>query len=410
LFHVVTPKERQAMQAENQSLRSVSFWRRKPVWLSLLVVLVLGAAGGVMALKGQSAKATEGDKKDSPPVTLEFAPSDIAVVVVRALTQGVSVSGSLTPLSQATVKTTVGGEVRRVLVREGESVRQGTLLAEIDGTEARTRLEAALADQAERRARLDIAARNRDTNQGLLKQNFISQNAFDQLQSTYQASQAAVQWADAQVKLARQATADTLVRAPMSGTVAKRLVNGGERVGVDAPLMQLVDLSHLELEATVPASDVARIALGQAVHFSVDGFGARQFEGKVARINPVAEAGTRAIKLFVTVPNGDASLRGGMFAQGVVTVSQSKPMPVIPVSAVFEEAGQAYVFTVEAGKLAKHALKLGLKDEAGGFVEVAQGLDAGMPVVRIRMNGLKVGAPAVLRDATVAAKAASAPV
>jgi multidrug efflux pump subunit AcrA (membrane-fusion protein) len=155
---------------------------------------------------------------------------------------------------------------------------------------------------------------------------------------------------------------------------------------------------------------VARIAPGQAVRVSVDGFGARQFEGRVARINPLAETGTRAIKLFVTVPNGDASLRGGMFAQGVVTVSQSKPMPVIPLSAVFEEAGQPYVFAVESGKLAKHALKLGLKDEASGMVEVSQGLDAGIPVVRIRMNGLKVGAPAVLRDAITAAKPASAPV
>ncbi len=397
------------MNVDSQSAKSVSFWRRKSVWLALLVLLALGV-GGAMAVKRQAAKAVESGKKDGPAVTLEFAPGDIAVVAVRALAQGVSVSGSLSPVTHATVKSTVGGEVRRVLVREGEAVRQGVVLAEIDGTEARTRLEAALADQAERRARLDIAARNRDTNQGLLKQNFISQNAFDQLQSTYQASQAAVQWADAQVKLARQAAADTLVRAPMSGRVAKRLVNGGERVGADAPLMQLVDLSSLELEATVPASDVARIAPGQGVQFSVDGFGARQFEGKVARINPVAEVGTRAIKLFVTVPNPDTSLRGGMFAQGVVTVSQSKPMPVIPISAVFEEAGQTYVFTVEDGKLAKHALKLGLKDESSGMVEVAQGLDAGVAVVRIRMNGLKAGAPAVLRDATVAAKAASAPV
>jgi RND family efflux transporter MFP subunit len=409
LFDVVTLQEKQAMHVENQSLKPRSFWRRKPVWLSLLVLLALGGAGGVMVVKSQSAKASETSKKDAPVVTLEFAPGDIAVVAVQALAQGVSVSGSLSPVTQATVKSTVGGEVRRVLVREGEAVRQGAVVAEIDGTEAHTRLEAALADQAERRARLDIAARNRDTNQGLLKQNFISQNAYDQLQSTYQASQAAVQWADAQVKLARQATADTLVRAPMSGTVAKRLVNGGERVGVDAPLMQLVDLSRLELEATVPASDVARIATGQTVHFTVDGFGARRFEGRVARINPVAESGTRAIKLFVTVPNSDASLRGGMFAQGVVTVSQAKAMPVIPLSAVFEEAAQDYVFTVEEGKLAKRALKLGLKDEASGLVEVSEGLSAGIPVVRIRMNGLKVGAPAVLRDATAAAKPASAP-
>jgi RND family efflux transporter MFP subunit len=397
------------MNVESQSFEPKSLWRRKPVWLSLLVLLLLGGAGGVMMVKSQSAKATETSKNGSPPVTLEFAPGDIAVVAVRALSQGVSLSGSLSPVTQATVKTTLGGEVRRVLVREGEAVRQGAVLAEIDGTEARTRLEATLADLAERRARLDIAARNRDTNQGLLKQNFISQSAFDQLQSTYQASQAAVQWAESQVKLARQATADTLVRAPMSGTVAKRVVNGGERVGVDAPLLQLVDLSHMELEATVPASDVARISNGQTVRFTVDGFGARQFEGKVARINPVAEPGTRAIKLFVTVPNSDASLRGGMFAQGVVTVSQSNAMPVVPLSAVFEEASQTYVFTVEGGKLAKRALKLGLKDEASGLVEVSDGLTVGVPVVRIRMSGLKVGAPAVLRDATAAAKPASTP-
>jgi len=398
------------MNVEVQPLKTMSLWRRKPLWLTLAVLLALGVTGAVMAVKSQSTKAAEPGKKDSPVVTLEFAPGDVAVVAVQALLQGISISGSLSPVTQATVKSTVGGEVRRVLVREGEAVRQGAVLAEIDGTEARTRLEAALADQAERRARLDIAARNRDTNQGLLKQNFISQNAFDQLQSTYQASQAAVQWADAQVKLARQATADTMVRAPMAGTVARRLVNGGERVGVDAPLLQLVDLSRLELEANVPASDVARITVGQLVSFSVDGFGDRQFEGKVARINPLAEAGTRSFKLFVTVPNGDASLRGGMFAQGMVTVSQSKAVPVLPMSAVFEEAGQAYVFSVESGKLVKRALKLGLKDEAGGLVEVVDGVGAGTSVVRIRMNGLKAGAPAVLRDATTAAKPGSSTV
>lgn len=386
----------------NPSLSSKprAFWRRKPVWLATLAMLLLVIAGAVMSIKSGAAKTSEASKPDKPPVTLEFAPGDIAVVVLQPLTRSVSVSGSLVPVNQATVKSTVAGEVRRVLVREGESVQQGAVVAEIDVIDARTRLDAVLADQAERRARQDIAARNRDTNQSLLKQGFISQNAFDQLHSTYQASQAAVQWADAQVKLARQAIADAQVRAPMSGRVARRLVNGGERVGVDAPLLQLVDLSRLELEATVPASDVARIAPGQTVRFLVDGFGERQFEGKVERINPLAEPGSRAIKLFVAVANADASLRGGMFAQGLVTVSQSNPMPVIPASAVFEEAGQSYVFAIEAGKLVKHALKLGLKDEASGLAEVSSGLTAGLPVVRIRMNGLKAGAPAVLRDAT----------
>jgi len=196
------------------------------------------------------------------------------------------------------------------------------------------------------------------------------------------------------------------VRAPISGIVSRRLVNGGERVVPDAPMVSIVDLTRLELEATVPASDIASIALGQSVRFKVDGFGERAFEGKVERINPVAEAGSRAIKLFVAVPNADGVLRGGMFAQGQITLSQSTPVAVVPTSALFEEAGQAYVFTVEAGKLAKRAVVPGARDEVSGLTEITRGLGQGVDVVRVRMGGLKVGAPAVVRASAPPASAA----
>lgn len=384
------------MTASIQSHPITPTRRRLPVWLGALALLLLAGAGTFVYTKNGAAKAGETPKKDNAPVTLEFAPGDVARVKAQPLALRIAISGSLTPVTQATVKSTVSGQVQRVLVREGQSVRQGDILAEMETTDARSRLEAALADQAERRARLDIAARNRDTNQTLLKQNFISQNAFDQLQSTYQAAVAAVQWADAQVKLARQSIADAVVRAPMSGTVAKRLVNGGERLAPDTPMIQLVDLSRLELDATVPASDVAQIVPGQGVRFTVDGFGQRQFDGQVERINPLTEPGSRAIKLFVTVPNADASLRGGMFAQGAVTVSQSASAPVVPLTAVFEEAGQTYVFAIESGKLVKQAVRLGFRDEPSGLAEVSRGLALGATVVRIRMNGLKAGSPVAL--------------
>jgi RND family efflux transporter MFP subunit len=384
--------------------------KRKLLWLLLVVGLSAAGFGVVSKLqsKSQDTKTADTAAKEKAPTTLEFTEGDIAVVSLQSLAQSLSISGSLAPITQATVKSTVAGEVRRVLVREGEAVRQGAVLVEIDVTDARTRLDAALADQAERRARLDMAARNRDTNLGLLKQNFISQNAFDQLQSTLQASQAAVQWADAQVKLARKAIDDAVVRAPMAGMVAKRLVNGGERVMPDAPLLQLVDLSHLELDATLPASDMPRVALGQTVRFNVDGFGERAFEGKVDRINPLTEAGSRAIKLFVTVPNPQAVLRGGMFAQGRVSLSEATPTPVIPATAVFEEAGQSYVFTVLDNKLVKQAVTMGLKDEASGQIAITQGMLPGQQVVRLRMTGLKAGVSVVM--SALPAVAASQPI
>ena len=111
----------------------------------------------------------------------------------------------------------------------------------------------------------------------------------------------------------------------------------------------------------------------------------------------------------MSVPNVDGSLRGGMFAQGSVTLSQTDALPVIPASAVFEEAGQAYVFTVEEAKLAKRGVRLGLKDEVSGLVELVQGPALATPVVRIRMNGLKVGAPAVLVKAPADQRPAATP-
>ena len=368
--------------------------RRKLIWLALAVLLAAGGTAAFFVSKNSAARSAEADKKNAPPVALEFAASDIATIGLQPLVRTSSVSGTLMPFNQAVVKATVPGEVRKVLVREGMAVKQGDVLAELDTTDLRTRLDAAQAEQAERRARLATAERNRDTNQALLKQNFISQNAYDQLLSTYQGSEAAVRWSDAQVQLAKKAMDDAVVRAPISGTVSKRMVNGGERVQPDAPIATIVDLARLELEAAVPASDIASIALGQNVRFTVDGFGDRQFDGKVERINPVADAASRAIKLFVAVPNATGLLKGGMFAQGQITLSQSKPVLVVPASALFEEAGQNYVFVVESGKLAKKAVSLGARDEVNGLVAVSSGLAQGASVVRVRMGSLKVGAPA----------------
>ncbi len=377
--------------------------RKTGWWIGVLLVALAAGSAFLFARQGQGKSSVEPGAATAPP-TLEFAPADIALVERQALVRTVSISGSLVPLTQSLVKSTIAGEVLRVLVREGEAVTKGQVVAEIDTADLRSRLEAAQADQDERRSRLSIAAQNRDTNQALLKQDFISKNAFDQTQSAFQGSEAAVQWSDAQVKLARKAIADAVVRAPISGRVARRMVNAGERIVPDAAIISVVDLSRLELEATLPTSDVPLIAVGQAVHFRVGGFEGRSFEGRVERINPMAEAGSRAIKLFVAVPNGDGSLRGGMFAEGVVTLSQSPAVPVIPVGAIFEEAGQSYVFAIEAGKLAKRALVIGQRNEAAGLAEVKAGVETGVPVVRVRMNGLKAGLPAILLAPAAPAK------
>lgn len=371
----------------------------KPALAALVVVAVIGSLVGYRATQ-----ASKGDgKKPDAPVTLQFTPADVAVVEVRSLERSIAFSGSLAPLVQTTVRSKVPGEVNRVLVREGESVAAGQLLAQIDTTDLQARLDAQLATLEEAKARLSIAEKNRANNLQLLRQKFISQIAYDTALSTWEAGVASVKSEEAQVRIARKAMEDAAVRAPFSGIVARRMANAGEKVGVDSPLFAIVDLGRMEIEAPAPATEIPSIRPGQAVRFRVDGFGERLFEGRVERINPVADAGARSITLYISVANRDGVLKGGMFAKGRIVLDRTEASTVVPATAVREEAGSHYVFTLEGGKIARRAVTLGFTEPQQGMVEVSSGLEKGLTVVSAAVSGLKPGAPAVLKPAATVA-------
>ena len=372
----------------------------KPAAAALVLVL---AAGSLVAFRVSSARKEE-PAKDPAATVLEFTPADVALVELRNLARTIPISGSLSPVTKSTVRSKVPGEVRKVHVREGEKVAQGQLLAEIDTADLQARLDAQVAALEEAKARLGIAAKNRDNGKALRSQGFISQNALDTTQSEFEA--AAVRSAEAQVRLARNAMDDALVRSPIDGIVATRMVNPGERASVDGALFAIVDLARMEVEAPVPASEIPGVRPGQSAVLRVDGFGNREFAGKLERINPTTEQASRAITVYLSVSNRDGALRGGMFAKGSLVLDEGESAPAIPLTAVREEAGQSFVFTLEKGKIGRRAVTLGRRVEEAGLVQVRSGLDGGETVVRSRATGLKAGSPAVLKDAAApAAKA-----
>lgn len=366
--------------------------RSKPLIVSLL------AAAIVASLVGYRATQAKPEAKKDGPVTLEFTPADIAVVEVKSLTRSITFSGSLSPMVQTPVKAKVAGEVTRVLVREGETVKDGQLLAQTETTDLQSRVDAQAAAMEEAKARLKIADKNRENNQQLLRQKFISQNAYDTTESTYEAAAAAVRSQEAQLRIAQKALDDAAIRAPIDGVVATRTVHAGEKVGIDQALFTLVDLARMEIEAPAPASEIPSVRVGQAASFRVDGFGERAFEGRVERINPTAQPGTRAIMLYISVRNTDGALRGGMFAKGQIVLDRSQPAAVIPATAVREESGQPYVFTIENGKIARRPVTVGTTQAQDGTVEILSGLEGGVNVVAAKVSGLKAGAPAKLKS------------
>lgn len=376
----------------------------KPVVGTISVAIALGSL-----LAWRSGAAKKDEDKPKPEKVFEFAASDLARLMPREIGRLIPVSGSVRPLVYATVKSRHSADIARVHVQEGERVTTGQLLVTLDTADLRARLDAQKASLAEAQARLRLADKTQENNQLLLARNFISHNAVDASRSGVDVSAANVNAAQAQVAIAQRALDDALVRAPFAGIVAKRMVNAGEKAAPDTPLLQIVDLSRMEIEALVPLSEIPMVRVGQGISFTVDGFDKRSFNGTVDRISPAAELGSRAISVFVSLPNADGALRGGMLASGKLAIAARAPVNTLPGSAVQEEGGQFFVYTVKQGRLDRRPVVIGSRSPDSGLVEITEGPPAGTDVVAVKAEGLKHGLKATLKSAPVSTVATEPP-
>lgn len=376
-----------------------SFTRRRTLGIVVASLLLAALAGSVALRASKNGSEAPGDSR--APVTLEFAAEDLAYLEPQSLTRWLPLSGTLQPVNQTTVTAKVSGEIRQVTVREGEAVKAGQVIVRFDTADLEARLTDRMGALEASRAQLALAEKTRTQNQLLLRQNFISQNAYDSAESNFSVSQGTLKSNQAQAQLARIALDYAVVTAPLSGVIAKRHVQPGQKVSLDAPLVTIVDLARMELQAMVPANDIPELAIGMKVDLAIDGFGERRFAGTIERINPTTEAGTRAILVFIHIPNPDAVLRGGMFGTGKVTLVAGAPVPTLPAVSIRTEAGQTFVWTIEGGKLARRLVTIGRRDDTVGRVEIRTALDPGIPILAAPFDNLKAGAPALVRAATL---------
>lgn len=369
---------------------------------TLAVVAVVAVAATLMGLRvSQANKEPEKKKEDR---TFEFASGDLAELRREPLGRRIPVSGSMKPLLQATVRSKVPAEVAKVHVQEGQAVAAGAPLFTLDTADLRARLDAQMAAVAEARARLDLARKNQANNKALLEKSFISQNAYDSVANSVQVTEANLKSAEAQAAIAQRAVADAEIRAPFAGIVSKRWVNQGDKVAADMPVAHVVDLSRMELEAPVPVSEIPFVKVGQEISFEVDGFQGRRFAGRIERVNPAADAGSRSISVFATLPNSDNSLKGGMFANGTLATSSGVEVDVLPTTAIVEEGGQSFVYVVKDGKVERRSVVLGARNLEHGVTTVREGLERGVQVITVKADGLKAGSKAVVKGAATPAK------
>lgn len=377
--------------------------KRSLKWaLPLLLVLLLAllAGRGLVARKAEQARAA----MPRPTPVLELAPTDVVPVREQELVRTLSVSGGLKAVNTAVVKAKVAAEVREILVREGDAVKAGQVLGRLDNTEYAARLRQAREQATSAQAQLEIAERTLENNRALVNQGFISKNALDTSVSNASAARATLLAAQANADIARKAMDDTVLRAPISGQISQRLAQPGERVGVDAKLLEVVDLSRIELEAAVAPEDVGAVQVGRQALLKVDGLN-EPVQARVARINPSTQAGTRAVMVYLAVASR-AGLRHGLFATGRIELDR-QPAIAVPESAVRLDQPLPYVLVVADGKIVQRGVTLGMRGvaPAGGatLVAVSKGLKTGEQVLAGSVGSVRDGTP--VRLTAVAASA-----
>jgi RND family efflux transporter MFP subunit len=266
------------------------------------------------------------------------------------------------------------------------------VLVKMDTSEYQARADQARGALMAARGQLDMATKARDNNKALLDKGFISKNAFDNASSQFDIARANVDSARGALDVAQKALTDTVIRAPIAGLISSRTVQPGEKVSPDNRLLDVVDLHQMEMEAAVPAADIMNIALGQDVQVTVAGL-PQPLAGKVARINPATQAGSRSILVYIQIDNPQHVLRVGMFGEAQLTLAKKSGVLTVPQSAVQTDGGKTYLYAIENGKLVQKPVALGASgdDGEGAAVEVIQGLENGARIVKTNLGTLRAG-------------------
>jgi len=374
-----------------------------------------------------SAACSAGDARTTERTTAALA---IAVTPVAATEQPIArfirVTGTLTAEEQADVAAEIAGRVVATPVERGTRVADGAVVIQLSTVETDASLKEAEANAAQIEARLALGLEGAyDVNKvpevanakanltlaqaefaridKLLAERVVSQSEYDQRKTAVEAARQqyesaknaaeqqyqALQASRARVTLARKAVNDTTVRAPFTGIVAQRMVSVGDYVTKGMKVAEVVRITPLRIELTVPEQFVADVKMGQPVSFSVDAFPGRTFAGQVRYVSPSLRADQRALTVEASVPNAQGELKPGMFATALVEQAKKLPAVLVPANAIRTVSGTSRVFVVTGDRAEERIVTTGQKVDP--LVEITTGLKAGERVATENVNQLVDG-------------------
>ena len=382
-------------------------WIKWAIALVVALLLIGGVVRALSARKAQSQALAEATAPGSPGLAkaqsvIELADTDVVKLETLDLVQGVPISGSLKAVTSAVIKARVAGELRGLTVREGDFVKAGQIIARIDASENQSRVRQTKEQAESARAQVDVVQRQYDNNKALVEQGFISKTGLDTSLANLNAAQATYKAALAATEVAVKSVDDTVLRSPIFGHVSQRLAQPGERLGVDAKIVEVLDLSRLELEATLSAADSIAVRVGQTAELNIEG-SPQAVMARVARINPSAQAGSRSVLAYLSIDNQNGTqatpntqpLRQGLFAQGTLGTARTALLAV-PLSSVRTDKPTPYLQVIEDSRLVHRAVELGARGTTGvgtgsEAVVAVKGLPEGAVVIRGNIGAVREG-------------------
>ena len=329
-------------------------------------------AGGAVAPRVGALPQAAGGGGPGAPVAVE-----VAVVQARTLADDVSAVGTLVSNESVVLRPEVSGRIEAIRFRDGEAVRRGAILVELDAAVQRAELQQA-------RANLTLAESNFRRTQDLFGRKFVSQSSLDDARAKLEVARASL--ALAQAHLARMQ-----IRAPFDGVVGIRSVSPGDFVKDGDALINLEDIATLKVDFRLPELYLDRVRAGQALELSSDVLPGARVAATVEAIDPLVDAQGRAVRLRASLANPELRLRPGVFVRVRLILGERAAVPVVPEAALVPAPGNTqFVYRVDDGKVKRVEVRTGQRRQA--VVEVVEGLEAGAVVVTAGQLKLRDGA------------------